>query len=108
MSAIDFFLTVVGLIMLAGLIYTAIVEWQKAGHDSKVFLIETLVAAAQQLYSRDPGETRFRWVAERAKARFPGIDEEELEALIEAAVYRLRVAVVNAVTSGPGHLWRKN
>lgn len=96
--------------MLAGLIYTAVVEWQKAGHEAKIFLIETLVAAAQQLYSRDPGETRFRWVAERVKARFPGIDEEELEELIEAAVYRLRLTVMSAITPdhGAGHLWRKN
>lgn len=86
----DFFLTIVGIALLSGLLYAALGEWRKASYEQKLFMIDTLVAAAQQLYGKDPGSMRFDWVAGRIKARWPNSDEGELEALIEAAVYRLR------------------
>ncbi|MEZ4684178.1 MAG: hypothetical protein R2932_59205 [Caldilineaceae bacterium] len=87
----DIFLTIVGIAILAGLLHIAWTEWQKASKEQKMFMIEALVAAAQQLYGNDPGAMRFEWVSKRIKERWPNFDEHELEALIEAAVYRLKV-----------------
>lgn len=87
----DAFLVTVTLIMIAWLLYSGVTEWRKTTQEQKVFMIETLVAAAQQLYGKDPGTLRFDWVVQRVKERWPNTDEKELEELIEAAVYRLRV-----------------
>lgn len=86
----DFFLTVVGIAIVAGLVYVGWVEFTKASTDQKWSMIETLVEAAEQTLQGEAGATRKAWVKERLQARFPGIDMEEVEDLIESAVYRLR------------------
>lgn len=113
-GVMDLFLTGVGAIMLASLIWIAIGEWQKAGRERKLFLIDTLVAAAQQIHGHAPGAERYKWVAERVAERFPGIDHDELMELIEAAVYRLKHLAgrpnndAGADTRGAQYLWRNN
>lgn len=87
----DIFLTTVAIIIIIGLLYAGWGEWRRATQEQKIVMLDTLVAAAQQLYYKDPGSLRFDWVAQRFKDRWPNIDDKELEVLIEAAVYRLRV-----------------
>jgi hypothetical protein len=53
-------------------------------------MIETLVEAAEQTLRGQGGAERLAWVKQRLQARFPGLDIEEAEDLIESAVYRLR------------------
>jgi type II secretory pathway pseudopilin PulG len=86
----DFFLTVIAIAIVAGLAYVAFVEWSKATTDQRWSMIETLVEAAEQTLQGEAGATRKAWVKERLQARFPGLDIEEAEDLIESAVYRLR------------------
>lgn len=86
----DLFLTVIGLAILAGLGYVAFVEWSKATTDQRINMIETLVEAAEQTLQGQDGSTRLDWVMGRLQKRFPGLDIEEAQDLIESAVYRLR------------------
>jgi hypothetical protein len=88
----DFFLAVVGGTIVVGLVYVAFVEWSKATTDQRWSMIETLVEAAEQspLLKDALGSERKAWVKERLELRFPGIDMDEVEDLIESAVYRLR------------------
>jgi hypothetical protein len=86
----DFFLAVIGIAVAAGLGYVAWVEWSKASTDQRWSMIETLVEAAEQTLQGEAGSTRFDWVMGRLQKRFPGLDIEEAQDLIESAVYRLR------------------
>lgn len=96
----DLFLAVVAIVMTVGLAYVGVMEWRKGTHENRLFMIETLVAAAQQLYGDDPGAIRYSWVAERVKDRWPDVDEKQLESLIEAAVYRLKVFAGRVPSNG--------
>lgn len=92
----DFFLTVVGVVMLAGLLYVCWIEWHKSTQEQKINMIETLTAAAQQIHGLQPGPVRYDWVARRVKERWPKIDGDELMILIEAAVCRLKLLAGSA------------
>lgn len=55
---------------------------------------EVLVSAAEQLWlsGKLPKEGRFPYVLNRLVAEFPAINQQQLEATIEAAVYWLKVS----------------
>lgn len=100
----------VGLALVTWLSYEAYREWQKGSQEARRAFVETLVAAAQQMFDALPGELRYQWVAERLAARFPGLDQDEAEALIEAAVYRLKQRLTERGERGDAgpYIWRKN
>lgn len=91
----DFFAYMVvglGLAVAASYAYVKYLEFSGADFDHKIEMISELVMAAEQRLGGEPGVERFNWVIARVQRWFPDADTDELEALIEAAVYRLHRA----------------
>lgn len=95
---------------LGVLLIAALVVWMKRGQETSggvASLSETaaqlaqaasvaqdLVAAAEQLWQtgRLAKDERSQWVMGQLADLFPGLDENQLEAMLEAAVYFLKMA----------------
>ena len=59
---------------------------------AKVEWVVNLVKAAEQTLSKQPGATRFQWVFEQLRRRFPDIEEGDARILIESAVHDVNAA----------------
>ena len=84
-----------GLIALAGVILTAyIIPLLKQSLSSKQLenvrlAVNTSVRAAEMLFSTEQGEAKKKWVLDYLASQNIVVDEEQLNALIEEAVYEL-------------------
>lgn len=84
-----------GLIALAGVILTAyIIPLLKQSLSSKQLenvrlAVNTSVRAAEMLFSTEQGEAKKKWVLDYLASQNIVIDEKQLNALIEEAVYEL-------------------
>ena len=84
-----------GLIALAGVILTAyIIPLLKQSLSSKQLenvrlAVNTSVRAAEMLFSTEQGEAKKKWVLDYLASQNIGIDEKQVNALIEEAVYEL-------------------
>ena len=84
-----------GLIALAGVILTAyIIPLLKQSLSSKQLenvrlAVNTSVRAAEMLFSTEQGEAKKKWVLDYVASQNIVVDEEQLNALIEEAVYEL-------------------
>ena len=84
-----------GLIALAGVILTAyIIPLLKQSISSKQLdnvrlAVNTSVRAAEMLFSTEQGEAKKKWVLDYLASQNIVVDEEQLNALIEEAVYEL-------------------
>ena len=95
MSNIDWSPLFNGLIALAGVILTAyIIPLLKQSLSSKQLenvrlAVNTSVRAAEMLFSTEQGEAKKKWVLDYLASQNIVVDEEQLNALIEEAVYEL-------------------
>lgn len=84
-----------GLIALAGVILTAyIIPLLKQSLSSKQLenvrlAVNTSVRAAEMLFSTEQGEAKKKWVLDYLASQNIVVDEKQLNALIEEAVYEL-------------------
>ena len=84
-----------GLIALAGVILTAyIIPLLKQSLSSKQLenvrlAVNTSVRAAEMLFSTEQGEAKKKWVLDYLASQSIVVDEKQLNALIEEAVYEL-------------------
>ena len=84
-----------GLIALAGVILTAyIIPLLKQSLSSKQLenvrlAVNTSVRAAEMLFSTEQGEAKKKWVLDYLASQNIVVDKEQLNALIEEAVYEL-------------------
>lgn len=84
-----------GLIALAGVILTAyIIPLLKQSLSSKQLenvrlAVNTSVRAAEMLFSTEQGAAKKKWVLDYLASQNIVVDEEQLNALIEEAVYEL-------------------
>ena len=84
-----------GLIALAGVILTAyIIPLLKQSLSSKQLenvrlAVNTSVRAAEMLFSTEQGAAKNKWVLDYLASQNIVVDEEQLNALIEEAVYEL-------------------
>ena len=84
-----------GLIALAGVILTAyIIPLLKQSLSSKQLenvrlAVNTSVRAAEMLFSTEQGEAKKKWVLDYLASQNIVVDEDQLNALIEEAVYEL-------------------
>ena len=84
-----------GLIALAGVIVTAyIIPLLKQSLSSKQLenvrlAVNTSVRAAEMLFSTEQGAAKKKWVLDYLASQNIVVDEEQLNALIEEAVYEL-------------------
>ena len=84
-----------GLIALAGVILTAyIIPLLKQSLSSKQLenvrlAVNTSVRAAEMLFSTEQGEAKKKWVLDYLASQNIAVDEKQLNALIEEAVYEL-------------------
>ena len=84
-----------GLIALAGVILTAyIIPLLKQSLSSKQLenvrlAVNTSVRAAEMLFSTEQGEKKKKWVLDYLASQNIVVDEKQLNALIEEAVYEL-------------------
>lgn len=84
-----------GLIALAGVILTAyIIPLLKQSLSSKQLenvrlAVNTSVRAAEMLFSTEQGEAKKKWVLDYLASQNIVVNEEQLNALIEEAVYEL-------------------
>ena len=84
-----------GLIALAGVILTAyIIPLLKQSLSAKQLenvrlAVNTSVRAAEMLFSTEQGEAKKKWVLDYLASQNIVIDEKQLNALIEEAVYEL-------------------
>lgn len=84
-----------GLIALAGVILTAyIIPLLKQSLSSKQLenvrlAVNTSVRAAEMLFNTEQGEAKKKWVLDYLASQNIVVDEEQLNALIEEAVYEL-------------------
>ena len=84
-----------GLIALAGVILTAyIIPLLKKSLSSKQLenvrlAVNTSVRAAEMLFSTEQGEAKKKWVLDYLASQNIVVDEKQLNALIEEAVYEL-------------------
>lgn len=88
----DWAMLAFGIIVAGAYAYKTWLEWQDSDLDGKFYLIDTLVAAAEQLLGprgkAQPGSTRFEWVVQEYRKLFPDTDLGQLRIWIEAAVDR--------------------
>ena len=95
MSNIDWSPLFNGLIALAGVILTAyIIPLLKQSLSSKQLenvrlAVNTSVRAAEMLFSTEQGAAKKKWVLDYLASQNIVVDEEQLNALIEEAVYEL-------------------
>lgn len=82
-------LTIVAAVLLVALGYLGIKDWSKASVDEKIARIDQLVQAAEQIYKKQPGSARLRWVMDRLSDYYKTKDTAELRELVEAAVFRV-------------------
>lgn len=95
MNSIDWSPLFNGLIALAGVILTAyIIPLLKQSLSSKQLenvrlAVNTSVRAAEMLFSTEQGAAKKKWVLDYLASQNIVVDEEQLNALIEEAVYEL-------------------
>lgn len=95
MNSIDWSPLFNGLIALAGVILTAyIIPLLKQSLSSKQLenvrlAVNTSVRAAEMLFSTEQGEAKKKWVLDYLASQNIVVDEKQLNALIEEAVYEL-------------------
>ena len=87
---------------LAAAAWAAYVKWgeyQDADAPTRLQMIGSLVAAAEQMLGKQDGQTRLEWVTEMIEKRFPDMDAEDIRIHIEAAVYWLKQGQAQPETS---------
>lgn len=111
----DWAVLIFGIVVAFAYGYKTWLEWQDSDIDGKIHLIDTLVAAAEQMLGprgkKLPGSARFEWVVQEYRKLFPDADLGQLRIWIEAAVDRRNrntpeiVVVDQQISDDGGDYW---
>lgn len=99
----DWAVLIFGIVVAFGYGYKTWLEWQESDIGERIRLVETLVAAAEQMLGprgkKQPGSTRFEWVVQEYRKLFPETDRGQLRIWIEAAVDRRNRSIPKVVVA---------
>lgn len=83
-------LSAIGAFLIAGLLYLGYLEWQKADKERKITIVSRLIKAAELAVQSGAGADKKAWVMERLQRYLPHTTPEELDEMVEAAVFELK------------------